>query len=79
MNSTLTAQVSARIRGHMAMQRKTVQGMCLATGMAASTASRRLAGTSAWTLDEIAAVAAYLGISASDLIVGTSSQEHIAS
>lgn len=59
---TLSATVAAEVNSRLAELNETVAGLVQATGIAERTLRRRLTGRSAWTTDEIDAVATALGM-----------------
>lgn len=59
---TYQRQVSQRVAEAIDAQKQTVFGVAEATGIARPTLRRRLTGTSAFTVTELAAIAEFLGL-----------------
>lgn len=62
--------VAANCRAEAARHGKTTQDVADGTGIHRVTLGRRLSGSSSFTIDELVAVATYLGVSLETLLVG---------
>jgi transcriptional regulator with XRE-family HTH domain len=65
---TWSERVAAQVRAEMKLRRLTVGGLAGILGVARQTASRRLRGETAFDLAELEQIAAWLGMSASELL-----------
>lgn len=72
--ATINAEVAARVRSALAERGISNADFALGIGLADRTAARRLAGSSSWTLDELAATARFLGVPLSSLLRKPASQ-----
>lgn len=63
-----SAAVSAAIRAEMAARRVLVRDVLKQTGMAPNSWQRRMAGDTAWTVDELRQVAPVIGTTATSLL-----------
>lgn len=70
----INQRVASRVKGLLAEQGITNDDFFLAVGFSDRTGARRLAGTSAWTTDELATTAHVLGVSLSALVADRASQ-----
>ena len=68
MASSINERIAARVRGELATRGLSRESFYLGTGMSERTGARRLAGTSSWTTDELAATSAFLDIPMSALV-----------
>lgn len=64
----ISPQVAGEVRAEMARQRITVERLATATKIPPSRLHRRFSGRVAFDTDELAAIAAYLGVQASELV-----------
>ncbi len=62
METTYGQQVAAEVRAEMARQRRTGADLARHLNRSQQTVSRRLNGESPWDVDDLAAVAAWLGV-----------------
>lgn len=62
MSPTLSEVVTGEIRAELARRRVKQDQLAKAVGRSQATIARRLAGLSAWDLDELEAVAAFFGV-----------------
>lgn len=64
----INQRIAERIRAMLAERRIPASDFYVAVGMSDRTGARRLAGTSSWTTDELAAAAEFLGVPLSALV-----------
>ncbi len=60
--------VSGEVRAHLARSRKTQRDLSELLGISQPQVSARLRGSVVWDVDEIAAIAQWLGVPVSDLV-----------
>ncbi|MFI2568886.1 helix-turn-helix domain-containing protein [Cellulosimicrobium funkei] len=65
--TTYSESIAAEVRAEVARQRKTVQGLAQVLNVTQSTASRRFTGDVPFDMREIFEVAAWLGLSVTEL------------
>lgn len=66
MTQTLNATIAANVRD--ALGGRSLAELILGTGIPERTFRRRMQGNSAWTTDELAAVATYLDVTVTHLV-----------
>ena len=69
MDTTYGQQVAAEVRAEMGRQRRSGADLARHLNRSHQTISRRLNGESPWDVDDLAAVAAWLGVSLDRLLV----------
>jgi|GEM_PF-1852039 len=69
--ATINERIASRVRAELASKGISREEFYLGVGLAERTGARRLAGSSSWTTDELAATAAFLGVSISSLVAST--------
>lgn len=77
MDQTPAQQTAGAVRAELARRRISGREMARELGWSFTTTSRRLSGSSPFDIDELAAVAAFLGMSVSQLF--TDAPERVAS
>lgn len=63
-----TERATRNIRAILGARRETIKELSVGSGIAHSTLNRRLLGASKFTIDELVAVSAHLGVSVSTLL-----------
>lgn len=74
MDLAISGRVAAEVRAELARRRLTTRELAVGAGIALTTLRRRLAGESAFTLDELAAIAGCFGIPLMTLLERAESQ-----
>ncbi len=65
--ASINERIASRIRGELAVRGITREQFYVGAGFAERTGARRLAGTTPWTTDELARVAAFFDVALSAL------------
>lgn len=75
MDQTTAELTAGAVRAELARRRISGRAMARALGWSHGTTSRRLSGSSPFDIDELAAVASFLGIPTSALLIDASQSE----